>query len=379
MKIAFRKIFLTAMLFMAMFNLVVIGQAEIDFSGQLAGWGGINLKQQYWLGGRYLPQIQLELPEKLNGFDFEASANLWAGVQWLNDSLHYSSEAEPYRFWGRYTTNRMELRLGLQKINFGSASMLRPLMWFDQLDPRDPLQLTDGVWALLGRYYFQNNSNIWLWLMYPSNKPKTWELFSSNQKIPEWGGRFQYPAASGEIAFSFHHRTATSLDNPYNLPIHERIGETRLALDGKWDIGAGIWFESAFMKQNKDIGNLSNQLLLCVGSDYTFGLGNGLHLLAENLIGLSGKEFTSMNQGFGFTALSVAYPFSMFDQFSLMTYFDWKSGSSYSFVQYQFKIKKIDVMCMAWINPDTYFIPGQSYDAQLYAGKGFQLMLVYHH
>ncbi|MDV7396736.1 hypothetical protein RZS08_35390, partial [Arthrospira platensis SPKY1] len=138
MKTPFCKIFLVAILLKAMFNAVVIGQAEIDFSGQLAGWSGVNLNQQYWVGGRYLPQIQLKLPEKLNGFDFEASANLWSGVQWLKDSLHYSSEAEPYRLWGRFTTNRMELRLGLQKINFGSANMLRPLMWFDQLDPRDP-------------------------------------------------------------------------------------------------------------------------------------------------------------------------------------------------------------------------------------------------
>ena len=66
----------------------------------------------------------------------------------------------------RYSSDQFELRLGLQKINFGSASMLRPLMWFDQMDPRDPLHLTDGVWGLLARYYFLNNANIWLWGLY---------------------------------------------------------------------------------------------------------------------------------------------------------------------------------------------------------------------
>jgi len=55
--------------------------------------------------------------------------------------------------WIRLSTKQFELRAGLQKINFGSATLLRPLMWFDKIDPRDPLQLTDGVYALLARYY----------------------------------------------------------------------------------------------------------------------------------------------------------------------------------------------------------------------------------
>jgi len=54
----------------------------------------------------------------------------------------------------------------LQKINFGSATLFRLLMWFDRIDPRDPLKLTDGVYGLLLRYYFHNNTNIWLWGLY---------------------------------------------------------------------------------------------------------------------------------------------------------------------------------------------------------------------
>ena len=64
---------------------------------------------------------------------------------------------------------------GLQKINFGSAVLLRPLMWFDSLDPRDPLQLTDGVYAVLLRYYFPNNANLWAWALYGNDSPKGWE------------------------------------------------------------------------------------------------------------------------------------------------------------------------------------------------------------
>jgi len=128
--------------------------------------------------------------------------------QWFrwDTSFRYEScpgHDKPYRFWARYSAKQVELRIGLQKINFGSASMLRPLMWFDQVDPRDPLMLTDGVWGILGRYYFLNNANIWLWGLYGNDNRKGWEIFNSQKTIPEFGGRLQIPVPKGESGFSF--------------------------------------------------------------------------------------------------------------------------------------------------------------------------------
>ena len=57
-------------------------------------------------------------------------------------------ELKPYRLWFRRSTDKIELRAGLQKITFGSARIFRPLMWFDKLNPTDPLQLTEGVWGI---------------------------------------------------------------------------------------------------------------------------------------------------------------------------------------------------------------------------------------
>ena len=85
------------------------------------------------------------------------------------------------------------VRGGLQKINFGSANLLRPLMWFDQIDPRDPLQLTDGVWGILGRYYFLNNANIWVWGLIGNDQRKGWEVIPSVKNKPEFGFRVQMP------------------------------------------------------------------------------------------------------------------------------------------------------------------------------------------
>merc|ERR1712127_1137306 len=105
-------------------------------------------------------------------------------------------------------TNQFELRVGLQKIDFGSASLLRPIQWFNQIDPRDPLQLTNGVYGVLGRYYFLNNANIWLWTLYGNEKTRGFDALETNKKVPEFGGRIQYPTKKGEIALSYHHRSA---------------------------------------------------------------------------------------------------------------------------------------------------------------------------
>ncbi|MFZ2339285.1 MAG: hypothetical protein WAW07_06110 [Bacteroidales bacterium] len=147
--------------------------------GQASAWinGNQNNDFSFASGIRYIPSAYYGVKTGGNKLiDFEASANLFGSII-TGSSRGTSAEAriKPYRLWARYSSDQFELRLGLQKINFGSASMLRPLMWFDQMDPRDPLRLTDGVWGLLGRYYFLNNANIWLWGLYGNHDPRAWE------------------------------------------------------------------------------------------------------------------------------------------------------------------------------------------------------------
>ena len=145
----------------AFMSLQAIGQDSTQkagnlliFSGQLSTWANINTGNPYpvYIGGRYIPQLNYKIPlAKERLIDFEASANIYgdAGIHFF-DSASADGNISPYRIWARYSTIQLEVRAGLQKINFGSASMLRALRWFDQVDPRDPLQLTNGVWAGLG-------------------------------------------------------------------------------------------------------------------------------------------------------------------------------------------------------------------------------------
>ncbi len=230
----------------------------LSIKGQLILWANYNNNSHLpvHMGGRYIPSVNYGIRTKANNLiDFEASANIYGSFAFHPfDTSYFDGNLKPYRLWMRYSSDQFELRLGLQKINFGSASMLRPLMWFDQMDPRDPLHLTDGVWALLARYYFLNNANIWVWGLFGNNDPRGWELVPVNKKYPEFGGRIQMPVPRGEIAFSYHHRTADNRNMIIFDNYYEKIPEDRFGFDAKWDLKTGLWIEGSWTRKRQKLG-----------------------------------------------------------------------------------------------------------------------------
>ncbi len=378
---------------------------NLRFRGQASGWVNVNPNNDMplWTGVRYIPQLNLDAPLNTDRkFDLELSANITGSSSIdLPDRFDIDGNIKPYRAWVRYSASQFELRLGLQKINFGSASMLRPLMWFDQVDPRDPLQLTDGVWGLLGRYYFLNNVNIWLWGLYGNRGPKTWEVGETAEKKPEFGGRFQMPVSRGEAAFSFHHRkadigsivfqfaqtgnsgsdlSADDLNNEEN-PVagFERIPENRLGFDAKWDIEIGLWIETAWIHKRKSLGPATNQHLFTLGADYTFNIGNGLHIAAEQIMISMDRDAFQLDNRNNFTALSLSYPVGIFDNVNAIAYRDWTNGNLYSLVNWHRQYDRLGLYLMAFWNPETFRLPQQTEAAQMFAGRGFQVMLVFNH
>ncbi|MCK5168244.1 MAG: hypothetical protein KAQ75_00080 [Bacteroidales bacterium] len=159
---------LIILLFLISFTFVIPSKGqEGDFSEQLSGYSVFNFNDPFLTsaGLRYIPDLKSssKLGDNIilkTNLSFNAYASsLLYGL----DSIETDFKIKPYRLQLGFSGNQFDARLGLQKINFGSAALLRPLMWFDKIDPRDPLQLTDGVYGVLGRYYFLNNANIWLW------------------------------------------------------------------------------------------------------------------------------------------------------------------------------------------------------------------------
>jgi hypothetical protein len=359
------------------------GTDTLVFSGQLSAWTNYNPSNDLplWLGGRYIPQINYSYRlrnKKLIDFEVSANVNGSSGFH-LFDSSAADGRIRPYRAWARYSTDQFELRVGLQKINFGSASILRPLMWFELVDPRDPLRITTGVWGLLGRYYFLNNSTIWLWGLYGNEDPKTWEIGKTSQKYPEFGGRFQTSVPKGEAGISFHHRLVDTRGLDASIPAYPGIAENRLALDAKWDIGVGLWFEGVWINKSEELGASTNQVILNGGTDYTFDVGNGLNVIFEQLLISNDKNAFSFSKPVFFSALSLSYPVGLFDNVSAIVYYNWATDQSYNLVNWKRQFNKLYMYLIAYWNPEVYNLPQQQDTGNLFSGRGIQLMVVFNH
>lgn len=355
---------------------------EIELDGQLSLIGSFSPDNSldFFAGGRYIPELSYGIPlDSTKVLDFEAAANI-SGSAFFHpfDAAETKGDIQPYRLWARITGKQFEIRAGLQKIDFGSATLLRPIQWFNQIDPRDPLQLTNGVYGLLGRYYFLNNANIWLWSLYGNEDARGFDVVPTYTKIPEYGGRIQYPTSNGEVGLSYHHRTASS-QNVDGFPSFEKIPENRIGLDGKWDVKIGLWFEASYTRKSKSVGDLTNQTLLTLGADYTFGIGNGLNVIGEHLISSYDKEPFELHNTTGVSALSLSYPLGLWDNLNFYTYYNWPSDDFTFFLNYEHQFKKIVGYVMAFYNPANQTSIQQNELIHNFAGPGVRLMVVYNH
>jgi hypothetical protein len=289
---------------------------------------------------------------------------------------------DPYRLWLRLSSRQFEARLGLQKINFGSAALFRPLMWFDALDPRDPLQLSEGVYGLLLRYYFKNNANAWLWGLYGNHDPKGWETSPTARHVPEFGGRLQLPFLAGEAAATAHFRRSALTGDPAGPAARE----SRFAFDGKWDLGFGFWLEGAFTHRADPAmivfaeGTAAHpwQRSLCLGIDYTFALGNGLYLLAEQFFSHgTAAPLAAAARGMSLSALQARYPLGLLDSLSAVLYFDWPGKQAYNFASWQRTTDHWQFHVMVFWNPARPLTAQEQGGRGLFAGRGFQLLAVW--
>lgn len=357
----------------------------LDFKGLLSGWVTVNTEHlgEPQFGLYYVPELLVNqsLSEHYS-FDFDLSLNANGTFQpQSGEGVRTSGDIKLYRMWGRFSSERFEARLGLQKINFGSAALLRPLMWFDRIDPRDPLQITDGVYGLLTRYYFLNNANIWLWGLYGKKNTKGWEFFATEDRSVEFGGRFQHPLGNGELALTYHHRRINPAQNFPGLDSADvsSVPENRFGLDGKWDIGIGLWFEGALTHQGS--GQLPNpwQRAVTIGCDYTFGLGNGLNVIGEYFVYTSSREILSSGESMRFLTLSMNYPLNILDNLSCIFYYDWENKNLYSFLNWRRTYDQWVINIIGFWNPEDFQIYGNLTENNLFAGKGIQIMVIFNH
>jgi len=354
---------------------------DIPIKGQLSGWFTFNDKslEDTQIGLRYMPEMRVIKPlENDKEIDTEIALNFYASTP-LNSSGNFEENAklEIYRLWVRYSSAQFESRLGLQKINFGPARLLRTLMWFDHLDIRDPLQLTEGVKAFLGRYYFLNNANIWIWGLFGNNDLKGTETFATDKDKIEFGGRCQFPLSKGELAFSYHRRDVIDVDaNGFGRKIESKSAaqfsdglENRYAVDGSWDIGIGLWFEACAEEIKLDSGTDKWQKIFTIGADYTFK--SGIHLIYEDVIQLYGPKIDQSDETNRISALSVDYRFGLIDSINTIGYYDYTQEDAYYYMGWQRTYDNWQFNLMAFSHRENDFSP--------FSGKGIQCMIIYNH
>lgn len=372
-------------LFLALYLISFNGMADasdtLSFKGQLSfNYLGAEASTEWQSQAtlRYMPDLTIQNTFADDySWDLNLSANTYANYQGHPES-NFSSSASLYRLNVQLKTAQSDTRLGLQKINFGPALILRSLRWFDQVSPTDPLKLTEGVTGIRYRYFFMNNANIWLWALYGNNETKGYEIVATKEDTPEVGARFQYPLESGEIGFSFHTRKTERLGFS-DISVGEDLLEKRLALDGKWDLGPGIWFEYVLIDQGADAKVNTNWVnMLTIGADYTVAIGNGIHLLAEHLVGSMSDKVTAWDTIAQTSALQLSYPVGVLDAVLLMESYSWRQKQGFHYFRWDRTYDNWSFSLGAFISPDQSS-NNIGLGPSVVSGTGIESVIVFNH
>jgi len=332
--------------------------------------------RQYLL--RAIPQIDWGKAVSTDWkFDITASLSAATGASYLSGAkVSGDSDVDAHRVWARLASARFEARVGLQQISFGSAAVFRPLMWFDRLDARDPLQFTKGVYGALARYVTAGNASVWAWALYGNDDPRGWDALGTKADTPEFGGRAQAPFLGGELAGSYHHRVAdiTPFLPPGSPPAS--AAENRVGFDGKWDVGVGVWFETCLTHTDSTALRRAWQPSWTVGADYTFGVGSGLTLLAEQFYLDPAVPAFAPSAALELTAVTATYPVGVANMLTGAFYYEWRRDDAYRFVEWRRTYDHWRFHVIGFWNPDqaSPFAPGSQ--ASALTGKGVELVIV---
>ena len=311
----------------------------------------------------YKPELTVELYQLENYLiDTEFIYDLIMSYKSINNN-DFKVTSKLYRSWIRYSTSQTELRMGLQKINFGPAQILRSLQWFDNINPHDPSKMTEGVKAILGRYYFINNANIWLWGIWGDQNETSFDRFFYEEDNLEIGGRIQYPFEFCEAGVSIHH-------SPSDLLSFDT--EIKYGLDLRWDMILGFWIESNLnIYKNSEQNSFSR--LLTLGTDYTFGIGNGIYCLLEH------QYFSDLQEEIWeptdkprASSVLVSYPLGMFDSIRSIFSYSWQSELINIFISYNRNYDYLSIYMNLFWNSDQVDQPNVTTSKD---SKSIQLML----
>ena len=358
----------TAIILFLILFVISLNAIEFNLAHYLSLSGRVyeeDIIQSYLARTRYQPDLSLTFWQKdfckldmQQIADFALQFNEQKSEN--NKDFNLDISAGMYRSWLRYSAEQYEIRLGLQQINFGTATIHRPLKWFDNIDPRDSRKKTDGVYALLGKKYFLNNANLWFWLLKPDDL-KSENLFEYISENVEIGGRIQYPFQYCEAGFSVHHSNSEVFES-----------ETKIGLDLRWDMAIGFWVESSLNIYNDRNDKFYSRLFM-LGGDYTLGIGNGIYCLMEHLY-FSNMETELLEPAdrSAATSLLLSYPLGLFDSVKSIISYNWLSEVESYYLSYNKSYNYLSIYLNLYLNPYSDEVSTiEGFDE----GKSIELML----
>lgn len=209
--------------------------------------------------------------------DYELSADAkQADGPSVQSGLRSGTDVDFFRAWLRLDNEKFKIRGGRQKIIFGSATIFRPLGFFDTRNVAGVVLETRGVDGVRATHFLSATSLVEGWLL-PAKKGNAWIFGMRGEMLVggvETGAVFQYhPKSDLDDLPGFNHEM---VQVGYHLK-----GEKRF----------GFWHESRLdiaTKPSKPI-----QFDTVFGADYTFAIGEGLHVLAEYFLTTRQKNFGS--------------------------------------------------------------------------------------
>jgi hypothetical protein len=156
--------------------------------------------------------------------------------------------------------------------------------------------------------------------------------------------------------------------------------EIRYAVDGRWDIGIGLWLESV-LQQNISASPMQRyNSMTTIGGDYTIPAGNGVYVLAEHMRSTSSNSIWNAGNNRQLSALMMTYPLGVLDNLAIQEYYDWTGNNFYQFIQWQRTYDNIIISGALFHYPDNggaLFFGNKSLSAA--SGYGIQVMLIFNH
>ena len=261
------------------------------------------------------------------------------------DSLHNNYDNN-HRFWIRYSNEKLEARLGLQKIVYGPTQILRSLSWFDTYDLKNPTGQTDGVESFRLRWFPSNNISIWSWIV------------NNELDTLSFGARAEVSSSVGEWGFTYHQDPSDSLQAG-QLYIPNVGSQNRIAIDYRYDGFIGFWNESVMISSEK-----LNINMITIGADYTLPVFNGILLMTETLYISAKPNLPTLPSTI--TAFMTSMPIGMFYNVMLISSLDWNKNNSYNYLRFSSTFDSFSFNCMASINSNE-------------VGNSLQFMIIYNH